>query len=75
MKQLTKNEFKELRKKLGITQKELSSWFGLSDQSIARWEKGQARVSGAAAVIAWLLYDEQVNGNKYALRDYLRLFK
>lgn len=72
MRQLTAEQFREMRQKLGITQVKLASWFGLECQTVARWEKGQATVSGSAAVLAWLLYDEQINGNKRAVRDYVR---
>lgn len=62
---------RELRKVLGLTQGRLSKWLGVDTQTIARWEKGH-NISGPAKVVLWLLYDEQVNRNDNALRDYLR---
>ena len=57
---------------MGYSQKLIGKWFGVSDQSVARWEKGKTAIPGAAKLLIWLLYDEKVNGNKRALKDYLK---
>jgi DNA-binding XRE family transcriptional regulator len=74
MRILKGKQFKKLRLQLELTQTQMASWFGVSDQTIARWEKGYP-LSGSAAILAWLLYDEQINSNKNAIRDYLFPFR
>ena len=39
---ITGKKFKQARKKLNITRKELSKYIGISDQVIAKFEKGQS---------------------------------
>lgn len=63
---------KKMRIAMGLTQFSLGKLVGLSDQMIARYEKGQSDISGAVKVLVWLLFDEQINKNKYAVRDYLK---
>ncbi len=67
----TPKQFREMRKQLKLTQTTLAKWFGVSDQAIARWEKEQSRVPASAYVLLWLIYDEQINGNKRAVKDYI----
>jgi putative transcriptional regulator len=73
LKPITPSRFRTMRKRLGLSQKKLSKWFGTSDQSVARWEKGKSEIPGPARVLIWLLYDEQINGNKSAVRDYVKM--
>lgn len=68
---VTPARFRTMRQKMGHSQKRLAEWFGVSDQSVARWEKGKTDIPGAAMILIWLLYDETVNGNKNAVRDYV----
>ena len=73
MKPITPVRFRTMRKELGCTQKKLGKWFGVSDQAVARWEKGQSEIPGPSKVLMWLLYDNEINGNKHAVRDYVKL--
>lgn len=45
---LTGKELRFLRKQLDLTQAELGRLLRLSDQQVARWEKGQCEISGPA---------------------------
>lgn len=69
---ITSSKFRSMRKKMGRSQKLIAGWFGVSDQSVARWEKGKTSIPGSAKVLIWLLYDQEVNGNPNAVRDYVR---
>ncbi len=49
-------EVRFLRKLLDLTQVELGVFLGCSHQSVARWEKGQSEVNGAADKMIRFLY-------------------
>ena len=72
MKPITPQRFRAMRQELTYSQKRLGHLFGVTDQSVARWEKGQSEIPGSAKILIWLLYDEQINGNKWAMRDYIK---
>lgn len=59
---LTGAEFRFLRVELGLSQAALARLMDVSEQSVARWEKGQARVDPAADRLLRLLYAEKVGG-------------
>lgn len=61
-----------MRLALEMTQEYLARLFGVGTQSVHRWESGKSRVDRSAAILLWLLYDEQVNENKHSVRDYIR---
>jgi DNA-binding transcriptional regulator YiaG len=54
-KALTGPELRFLRKQLDLTQAELGRKLRLSDQQVARWEKGQFEISGPADVLLRLI--------------------
>jgi putative transcriptional regulator len=49
-------ELRFLRKLMGITQADLATWLRCDAQSVARWEKGENRINGAADGMVRLLY-------------------
>ncbi len=53
---LTGKEFRFLRKLMNLTQAEVAIYFGCSVQAVARWEKGQTEINGAADRLLRLLY-------------------
>ena len=52
----TGQEMRFLRTEMGFSQAELGSRLGVSDQSVARWEKGQTDVPGTAVFSFKVLY-------------------
>ncbi|MDE2486137.1 MAG: hypothetical protein KGO51_01955 [Alphaproteobacteria bacterium] len=52
---LSGKEVRFIRKYLGLTQRELGAWLKVSDQSIARYEKDQTVLDGAADTLLRLL--------------------
>lgn len=67
--------FCKMRKAMGFTQIKIALWFGTSPQNVGRWERGKNSIPGPAKVLMWLLYDQEINGNKYAVRDYVQSVK
>lgn len=55
-KALTPKELRFLRKEMNLTQAELAQRLGLSDQQVARWEKGESEISGPAEKLTRFLY-------------------
>lgn len=53
---LTGKEIRFLRKQMALTQAELGRRLRLSDQQVARWEKGQSDLSGPADFLLRLWY-------------------
>ena len=69
---LMPKELKWFRKQLDLTQSELARLLGYSSQMVARWEKGECRIAGAAERIIRMLYIDQVStGSK--IRDILEM--
>jgi len=62
-------EVRFLRKQMDLTQSELGKWLGVSDQQIARYEKG-SEMPGAVDSLLRALYLESI-GNEIALRELL----
>jgi DNA-binding transcriptional regulator YiaG len=68
---LTGAQFRFLRTELGLSQAALAHLLDVSEQSVARWEKGKTRrVDAAADRLLRLLYAEHVGGNT-AINDCL----
>ena len=53
---LNGRELRFLRKLMDLTQADLALWLGVNVQSVARWEKGKADMSGPADRLVRLLY-------------------
>jgi DNA-binding transcriptional regulator YiaG len=49
-------ELRFLRNELAMSQTELAKVLGISDQSVARWEKGQYEANGAAVFALRMIY-------------------
>lgn len=54
--QITPEEIRFLRVEMGVSQKALGHWMDVSDQAIARWEKGKSDIPGPAIRLLKLLY-------------------
>jgi len=59
---LSGKELRFLRKQMDLTQAELGKLVGLTHQQVARWEKEQFEISGAADLLVRALYIEHVGG-------------
>lgn len=59
---LAGKEIRFLRKHLELTQRELANWLGVSDQSVARYEKEQTALEGPTDGLFRLLVAAQVFG-------------
>lgn len=62
-KSLTGKEFRFLRHELGLSQSMLGVTLGKSGQTIARWEKDQNAIDGAAERLLRLIYIERLGEN------------
>ena len=67
---LTADEFRYLRVFLELSQKKLGELFGISDQTIANWEKGNTGVVRAAETLLRMLVREHRGGN-VAVRQFV----
>lgn len=63
-------ELRFLRREMDATQAELGHLLGVSDQSVARWEKG-AEIPSPAGYLIRFLYIDQCGGHKVGVRDLL----
>jgi DNA-binding transcriptional regulator YiaG len=52
---MTKDEVKQLRAKLGLTQQELADKLGVTQTSVARWEMGMHQIEEPTARLLKLL--------------------
>lgn len=57
---------------MGYTQRQLADWFGTTVGTMNRWENNKSPLDRSAAILMWLLYDEQINKNKTAVRDFIK---
>ena len=55
-KTLIPKELRFLRKEMGLTQADLAQRIGLSDQQVARWEKGESEINGPAEKLIRIFY-------------------
>lgn len=62
-KALSGKELRFLRKQLDLTQSHLGKILGLSPQQVARWEKGESEISGAADILIRALFIQHAGGN------------
>ncbi len=69
----TAKEFRHLRKKAGLTQKELADKAGLSQSLIARIEKGDidTKLSTAGKILSVIRKSEAEKAKSLELRDYM----
>lgn len=57
------SEFRFLRKELGLSQKRFGGLFGVTDQTVANWEKGNSDLPKYADILIRLLFEETVLGD------------
>lgn len=57
---LAGQDIRFLRKQLGITQEELARWMNSTSQLVARWERGETNIKGAADALLRLFYLDKV---------------
>jgi DNA-binding transcriptional regulator YiaG len=67
-KALTPKEMRFLRHEMDLTQADLGNLLRVSDQTVARWEKGEFDIPGPADMIVRLLYLERA-GARVAVRE------
>jgi DNA-binding transcriptional regulator YiaG len=67
---LTSDEFRYLRVFLELSQKKLGELLGLTDQTIANWEKGKTAIDRAAETLLRMLVREHRGGN-VAVRQFV----
>ena len=53
-------ELRFLRKEMGLSQLELATRLRMSDQAVARWEKGENEMPGPADILVRVLYCEHI---------------
>ena len=58
---MTKDEVKQLRAKLGMTQQELADKLGVTQTSVARWEMGMHQIEEPTARLLKLLVKIEKN--------------
>lgn len=72
---LSGSELRFLRKEMDLTQVELGSLVGLSDQQVARWEKDQYEIPGAADTLVRLYYLDHINEAPTNVRELVETLK
>jgi putative transcriptional regulator len=70
-KTLNGKEIRFLRHELSLSQNGLATLLGIDEQSVARWEKGQAGISGPADKMIRLIYAEAI-GSKTEIARMLK---
>ncbi len=63
-KKLTGREFRYLRHELNLSQRKLGLMLGVTELTVARWEKGECGIQGAADRMIRVLFEEQFGGNE-----------
>jgi putative transcriptional regulator len=57
---ITGAEIRFLRKEMKYTQEKLAALIKVSDQAVARWEKGEFEIPGSAEIVVRALYREHI---------------
>lgn len=70
---LSPQEFRFLRKQLGLSQEALGEWLGSDVQAIARWEKGKSGIPGASDRLLRALCERHAKGEADILEIVERL--
>ena len=63
--------FLKLRKELGLTQTQLGAWLGVGSQTILRYENGKFTIPKTIRILVWMLWEQEINKNPNAVKDYL----
>jgi putative transcriptional regulator len=67
---LTPAEFRYLRSYLEMSQKKLGETLGLTDQTVANWEKGNTAIDKSAATLLRMLVRE-IRGGNVAVKEFI----
>lgn len=67
---VTPARFRTMRRKLHCSPERIATWFGVTPYTVLAWEQGSIAIPGAAKILMWLLYKEQIDRNPNALRQY-----
>ncbi len=59
MPEMTKEEFREQRRKLGMTQEQLARHIGVTLGAVQKWELGHRPISGPVALLMRLLVEQK----------------
>ena len=70
-KDLAGKEVRFLRHQIDLTQAELAKFIGCSPQQIARYEKGECEIPGAADRMLRLLYQDHIDGSGINVHELL----
>ncbi|MFT3907227.1 MAG: helix-turn-helix domain-containing protein [Steroidobacteraceae bacterium] len=68
---LSGKEFRFLRKQMNLTQSELATLMGSTDQAVARWEKAKSRIPGSSETLIRVMYLGHVE-KEFHLHEVLR---
>lgn len=69
-KKLTGREFRYLRHELNLSQRMLGLMFSVTELTVARWEKAECAIQGAADRMIRVLFGEHFGGNG-AVKEFL----
>lgn len=65
MNRITPEEIKKYREEKGFTQDQLGDLLGVTQVSIDRWENGEVRPTGSAAMLLWIFTHGKEEIKKY----------
>ena len=51
------SEIRDLRERMGLTQREFAGWFGFSLGTLKHWERGNRKPAGTALVLLAIIRD------------------
>ncbi len=69
-KKLTGSEFRYFRHELNLSQRMLGIMLGVTELTIARWEKGESAISGPADRMIRILFGKKFGGNE-AIKEFI----
>lgn len=69
---VTGAKFRKMREEMGFSQVLIARWFGVTEQTLRRWEQGKFAVPGPAQILVTLLYRETVLGEKRVMLTWLQ---
>ena len=66
MPKMTKDEFKQIRTQLGLTQEQLAREIGVTLGAVQKWELGLRGISGPVARLLRMMSEQEAGGVKAA---------
>jgi DNA-binding transcriptional regulator YiaG len=61
---MTGKNFKQIRRKLGLSQSKLAKVMGVTVTALARWERGERPISGPVVLCMKLLLEKHERGER-----------